>query len=93
MTTIRLQNKLFENPSVSYLVTRDVLSIQLNPSSAPRLVMIPAKSVVELKGTSPVAGFVDLIWQHRTHRIFEADLTRLTADRSVVERCARRLTA
>ncbi len=78
--TVRHQNKPFENSSVDYLVTRDVLSIQINPSPTPRLVIIPAKSVVELKGTSSVAGLVEVIWEHRTHMIFEADLTRLNAD-------------
>jgi hypothetical protein len=80
VTTVMRQNNLFENSSLDYLVTRDVLSIQINPSPSPRLVMIPAKSVVELKGTASVAGLVELIWEHRTHMIFEADLTRLNAD-------------
>ena len=80
MTTLRRHSERFDSSSVKYLVTRGVLSIQINPLDKPKLVMIPAKSVVELKGTSSIAGLTALIWEHRAHMIFEADLPRLNPD-------------
>lgn len=79
VTAVTSRSKPLENSSVPYLITRDLLSIEINSLANPRLVMIPAQSVVELKGTSSVPGFAELIWEHRTHMIFEADLTRLNA--------------
>jgi len=79
MTAVRRQRKPIENSPVTYLVPRDLLSIEIHPTANPRLVMIPAHSIVELKGTSPVPGFTELIWEDRTHMIFEADLMRLNS--------------
>lgn len=79
VTAVTSRSKPLGNSSVPYLVTRDLLSIQFNPPANPSLVMILAQSVVELKGRSSVLGFAELIWEHRTHMIFEADLTRLSA--------------
>ncbi len=73
------RNKPLESSSVPNLVTSDLLFIQFNPPANPRLLMIPAHSVVKLKRRSFVPGFAELIWEHRTHVIFEADLTRLSA--------------
>lgn len=53
------RSKPLDNSSGLYRITRDLLSIQFNPRANPRLVMIPAQSVVELKGTSSVLGFVE----------------------------------
>lgn len=86
------RTKHFDTWHVKYVVMRDVLSIEVNPPASPKLVMIPAKSVVERKGASSAAGFVELIWEHRTHMIFEADLTRLNADRNGRQVAAPRLT-
>jgi hypothetical protein len=79
VTAVTSRDKPLESSSVLYLVTRALLSIEINPPANPRLVTIPAQSVVALKGRSPVPGFAELIREHRTHMIFEADLTRLTA--------------
>ena len=91
-TNVGHPNTPFEGFSGKYLVTRDILSVQINPSACPRLVVIPAKSVVERKGASSAAGFVELIWEHRIHMIFEADLTRLNADGNGRQVAAPRLT-
>lgn len=91
-TNVGRPDKRFEGFSVKYLVTRDILSVQINPSASPRLVVIPAKSFVERKGASSAAGFVEVIWEHRTHMIFEADLTRLNADRNGRQVAVPRLT-
>jgi hypothetical protein len=79
VTPLTSRSKPLENSSVHYLITHDLLSIEINSLANPRLVMIPAQSIVELKGTSSVPGFAELIWEHRTHMIFEADLARLNA--------------
>jgi len=79
LTAVTSRNKPLESSSVPDLVTHDLLSIEINPPANPRLVMIPAQPVVALKGRSSVPGFAELIWEHRTHMIFEADLTRLSA--------------
>jgi len=51
VTALTSRSKPLENSSVPYLITRDLLSIEINSLANPRLVMIPAQSVVELKGT------------------------------------------
>ncbi len=67
---------------VNYQVTREVLSVQLNPPFQPRLVTIPAKATVQLSSTSSDDGFVEVLWVDRIHKIFEADLTRLNVHRN-----------
>ncbi|MGC2661426.1 MAG: hypothetical protein WA324_26025 [Bryobacteraceae bacterium] len=67
---------------VNYLVTREVLSVQLNPPFHPRLVLIPAKAIVQMRSTSSEDGLVEVHWENQIHKIFEADLTRLLIQRS-----------
>jgi|ERR1700728_2111769 hypothetical protein len=81
VVSVSRQTKSWANSSLSYVVKRDVLSIQISLAASPRLVFIPENSLVELIGLSSQAGMVELIWEHRSHRIFEADLTRLKPDR------------
>ncbi len=69
---------------VKYLVIRDLLSIEIDPLGRPKLVVIPAQSVVELKGGLSVGGMVELVWEQRIHRVFKADMSRLNIHRNGV---------
>jgi hypothetical protein len=59
VTAVRSGNKPLEKSSAPYRITRDLLSIQFNAPANPRLMMIPAQSGVELKGTSSGLRFAE----------------------------------
>lgn len=47
--------------------------------------MIPAKAVVQMKSNASDRGFVEVRWENRIHKIFEADFARLTVYLNVMK--------
>jgi hypothetical protein len=79
------------NSFLSYVVMRDLLSIELSTSSKSRLVTIPEKCVVQLPCSSSLTPFVELTWQGKDYLIFEIDRSRLKPNRDTInERPQRR---
>jgi hypothetical protein len=74
----------------SFQLTDSLLSIRIDSAVQPRLVKIPAESIVERSKTlRPTPGFAVVLWRGSRYVVFEEDLERQSRTTELPQPCAR----